>query len=141
MNHVAKHFPHLLVLMHAVLVGWGVLGLIEYIAPAASLGLQNANFPAGTQFLHFAAIMATGGIFVGGYFRRWRHTPFATVLMYAVLATLCFIETVDFGAFGGGQTRFIVMGIEYVTYVGISIFLLRSKTMRQRFSSASEVAG
>lgn len=133
MNHVAKHFPHLLVLIHAVLVGWGVLGLIEYIAPAASLGLQNANFPAGTQFLHFAAILATGAIFLGGYFGRWRQTPFATVVMYAVLATLCFIETVDFGAFGGGQTRFIVMGIEYVTYVGISIFLLRSKTMRQRF--------
>lgn len=106
-----------------------------------SLGLQNANFPGGTQFLHFASILVTGVIFLGGYFARWNITPFATVTMYAVLAAICFIETVDFGAFGGGQTRFILMAIEYVTYVGISIFLLRSKTMRQRFSSASEVAG
>lgn len=133
MNHVAKHFGHLLVLVHSVLVGWGFLGLIEYFVPAASLGFQNANFPAGTQFLHFAAILATGAIFLGGYFKRWRHTPFAVVLMYAVLATLCFIETVDFGAFGGGQTRFIIMSIEYVTYLGISIFLFRSTTMRLRF--------
>jgi len=135
MSHVAKHFPHLLVLLHAVLLGWGFLGLIEYFVPAASLGLQNANFPAGTQFLHFAAIMATGGIFVGGYFRRWRHTPFATVVMYAVLGTLCFIETVDFGAWGGGPNRFIVMLVEYVIYVAFSAYLLRSATMRQRFAS------
>jgi len=135
MNHVARHFPHLLVLLKAVLVGWGVLGLIEYIAPAASLGLQNANFPAGTQFLHFAAILATGAIFIGGYFGRWRHTPFATVVMYAVLATLCFIETVDFGAWGAGPTRFIFIAVEYAMYVGLSVYLLRSATMRQRFAS------
>ena len=135
MNHVAKYFPYLLVLIKVVLLVWGGLGLIEYIAPAASLGLQNANFPAGTQFLHFAAIFGTGAIFLGGYIGRWRHTPFATVLMYAVLATLCFMETVDFGAWGGGTTRFIPMIVEYVTYVGLSIYLLRSATMRQRFAA------
>lgn len=133
MKHVAKFFPHLLVLVHAILVGWGSLGLIEYFVPAVPLGLQNANFPAGTQFLHFTAIFATGLTFLGGYFTRWRQAPFATVLMYAVLATLCFIETVDFGAFGGGPTRFIVMGVEYVAYIGISVFLFRSTTMRRRF--------
>ncbi len=134
MSHVAKYFPHLLVLLHAVLLGWGFLGLIEYFVPAASLGLQNANFPAGTQFLHFAAIMATGGTFVGGYVRHWRHTPFATVVMYAVLATLCFIETVDFGAWGGGPNRFFIMLFEYVLYVVFSAYLLLSATMRQRFA-------
>lgn len=138
MNQVAKYFPYLLVVFKIVLVAWGLLGLFEYFVPAVSLGLQDANFPAGTQLLHFAAILATGAIFLGGYVGRWRHTPFATVVMYAVLATLCFIETVDFGAWGGGPTRFIWIGVEYVMYVAFSAYLLRSATMRQRFASKSE---
>lgn len=141
MSQAARIFSHVLVVIHAILTGWGVLGLVEYFSPAVSLGLQHANFPAGTQLLHFVSILVTGVIFLGGYFARWSTTPFATVTMYAVLATLCFIETVDFGAFGGGPTRFIPMSIEYVTYVGISIFLLRSETMRQRFAPPSGAAG
>lgn len=133
MSHIAKSFPYLLVILHAGLFSWGLLGLIEYFVPAVSLGLQNSGFPAGTQFLHFAAILTTGGIFVGGYFGRWRHTPFAIVVMYTVLATLCFVETVDFDAFGGGATRFIFMAFEYVLYVAFSIYLWRSTTMRARF--------
>lgn len=92
------------------------------------------GLPAGTQFLHFAALLLTGTIFLGGYLMRWRHTPWATVVMYAVLATICFIETVDSHAFGGGPTRFIPMAIEYVTYFGLSAYLLRSSAMRRRFS-------
>jgi hypothetical protein len=135
MNHMTKYFPYLLVLFKAFLVSWGLLGLIEYFVPAMPFELQNANFPAGTQFLHFAAIFATGVVFLYGYFGRWRHTPFVTVAMYAVLATLCFIETVDFYAWGEGPTRFVWMIVEYVMYLGLSIYLLRSKTMRLRFSS------
>lgn len=134
MGQVAKLFPHLLVLVHAALTGWGVFGLTEYFFPAVELGLQNASFPAGLQFLHFASILATGAIFLGGYFGRWRFMPFAVIVMYAVLATICFIETVDFGAFGGGSTRFIPMGVEYVTYLLLSVYLLRSSTMRNRLS-------
>ena len=140
MSQAAKLFPYVLVLLHAVLVGWGVLGLVEYFVPAATLGLQDTNFPAGTQFLHFASILVTGTLFLAGYFTRWQHTPTVTVTMYAVLATICFIETVDFNAFGGGQARFIPMGLEYVTYIGLSIYLLRSATIRHRFSSGAAVA-
>lgn len=92
------------------------------------------HFAAGTQFLHFAAIMATGGIFVAGYFRRWQPTPFVTVMMYAELATICFIETVDFDAWGGGPSRFLIMLFEYVVYVVFANYLLRSEAMRQRFA-------
>lgn len=138
----AKLFVQVLLVIHAVLTAWGVLGLIEYFFPAAAFGLQDANFPAGThQFIHFASILVTGIVFLGGYFTRWHAMPYATITMYAVLATICFIETLDFGAFGGGPTRFIPMGVEYVTYVGISMFLLRSETIRQRFSATSQTAG
>lgn len=138
MNQLANLFSYVLVVIHLVLAGWGVLGLVEYFVPAASFGLQDKNFPPGTQFLHFASILVTGVIFLWGYLARWGNTPFATITMYAVLATICFIETVDFGAFGGGPTRFIPMSIEYVTYIGISIFLVRSNTMRRRFSPPSK---
>ena len=138
MSQVAKLLPNLLVLISAVLIGWGALGLLEYFFPAVALGLQNAKFPAGLQFLHFASILATGVIFVGGYVTRWRHTPFVTVVMYAVLATICFIETVDFQAFGGGPTRFIPMVAEYIAYIGLSTYLLGSSAMRHHFSPGSE---
>ena len=122
--------------LFAISVGlavWGLLGLIEYAAPGLNIGLQNDRFPAGLQFLHFLSILVTGAVFAVGYLGRWRHTPFATVVMYAVLATLCFIETVDFEAFGGGPTRFIPMTVEYIAYVGFSIYLLRSDVMRRHF--------
>lgn len=140
MKTVAKLMPRALLAISAVLAVWGAFGLLEYFAPSAQFGLQDPKFPAGLQFLHFAAILTTGATFVLGYAARWRGTPFATIVMYAVLATLCFIETVDFESFGGGQTRFIPMTIEYVAYVGLSVYLLRSKAMRRRFSSDASKA-
>ena len=135
---MARVFPFILLLISAVLALWGVAGLIEYAAPSIGIGLQNANFPPGLQFIHFAAILATGAIFIGGYLTRWRATPFATINMYAVLATLCFVETVDFDAFGTGPTRFIPMLLEYVTYIGLSAYLLRSAAIRKRFGSGAQ---
>lgn len=135
MTSIASLFPYVLMVVHAALAIWGVLGLVEYFFPAVSLGLQNAGFPAGTQFLHFASILVTGGMFLVGYVTRWQHTQHAMVTMYAVLATICFIETVDFQAFGGGSTRFIPMTIEYIVYVGLSTYFFRSAVMCERFSS------
>jgi hypothetical protein len=92
---------------------------------------------ARSAFLHFLSILVTGAVFIVGYLARWRHTPFAIVVMYAVLATLCFVETVDFEAFGGGATRFIPMTIEYIAYIGFSTYLFRSSEMRRRFQRAA----
>ncbi|MEO1174619.1 MAG: hypothetical protein AAFX94_21595, partial [Myxococcota bacterium] len=111
----------------------GVLGLAEYFFPAIRLELQSPAFPPGVQFLHFFAVLVTGALFVLGYATRWSHTPLAVVIMYSVLATLCFVETVDFGAFGGGTARFVPMTIEYVVYVLIGTYLLRSAAMVRHF--------
>ena len=134
MERVARMMPYLLVAVSGILVVWGLLGLLEYVVPILGIGLQNGNFPPGLQFLHFFSILVTGAVFIAGYRARWRPTPFVTITMYAVLATICFIETVDFGAFGGGPERFAVMLIEYAVYVGLSAYLLRSTTMRRHFS-------
>lgn len=129
-----KFLPPGLFAISAGLLCWGLLGLLEYVFPAISLGLQDNNFPAGLQFLHFFALVMTGAIFVIGYATRWSPTPFATITMYAVLATICFVETMDFGAFGGGTTGIMIMLAEFALYVGLSAYLLRSVAIRNRFS-------
>lgn len=126
-------FQYVLVFVMVLLAGWGVLGLLEYFFPTIELGLQNAQFPPGLQFIHFVAILLTGSIFLVGYFTKWPATPFATVVMFAVLATICFIETVDFQAFGGPPASYAIMGVEYVTYIGLSVYMLRSTPMAKRF--------
>jgi uncharacterized SAM-binding protein YcdF (DUF218 family) len=84
--------------------------------------------------------LLVGSIFVVGFLLRWRHTPFATITVYATLATLCFIETVDFGAFGGGPGRYVIMAAEYAVYVILSIYLLRSRRIWERFQPVQPVA-
>jgi hypothetical protein len=126
--------PHALLGVKAVLLLWGVLGLWEYLSPAAGFGLQNPKFPQGTQLLHWLLLISTGAVFVVGYIVRWRHTPFATITMYAALATLCFVETLDFGAFGGGPERFYIMAGEYVVYIALGAYLMRSRRIGERFN-------
>jgi hypothetical protein len=126
METLDKIVPRALLVVSAGLLCWGLLGLLEYALPALGLGLQNSGFPDGLQFLHFFAIALTGTIFVLGYLRRWPPTPHATITMYAVLATLCFVETIDFGAFGGGVTGVAIMLVEFALYIGLSTYLIRS---------------
>ena len=129
-----KLLPKGLLVVSAGLLCWGLLGLVEYVVPTLNLGLQDDNFPAGLQFIHFFALVLTGSIFVFGYLMRWPHTPHATITMYAVLATICFIETIDFGAFGGGATGVMIMLMEFALYVGLSMYLLRSSAIHHHFN-------
>lgn len=122
-----------LVAVKGALIAWGVMGFVEYFATSVGFGLQDANFTPGVQFLHWLLIVLTGTVFVAGFFSRWRHTPFATVTLYATLATLCFVETVDFNAFGGGSARFAFMAAEFILYIVLSAFLLRSARVKQHF--------
>lgn len=135
MDALDKVFPKFLLILSAGLLCWGLLGLLEYVIPAVGLGLQNALFPKGLQFLHFVAITITGGVFLIGYLKKWPCTPYATITMYAVLATLCFVETIDFGAFGGGTTGLMIMLVEFTTYTALATYLLRSQTIRNHFGT------
>lgn len=132
---MTRLFPYLLLAVSALLLVWGVLGFVEYFAPSVGFGLQDPGFPRGTQFLHWLLLLLTGAIFVVGFVVRWTQTPYATITMYATLATLCFVETVDFGAFGGGPERFLFMTAEYVAYIALSAYLLRSQHIAERFGT------
>ncbi|MEM7237434.1 MAG: hypothetical protein AAF501_06380 [Pseudomonadota bacterium] len=132
-----RFLPKGLLIVSSGLLCWGLLGLSEYAFPALNLGLQDIRFPAGLQFLHFFALVLTGSVFVFGYLNRWPYTPYATITMYAVLATLCFIETMDFGAFGGGITGVMIMLMEFALYIGLSSYLLHSTAIHHHFHHAS----
>ncbi len=53
--------------------------------------------------------------------------------MYAVLATICFIETIDFGAFGGGTIGVFIMLLEFALYIVLSVCLFRSAAIGHHF--------
>ena len=131
MKHVSMVFSYFLLLAAFVMFAWGGLGFLEYFFGIAPLmPLQNPTFPKGTQFLHWLLILASGSIYLIGYFARWRSTPFAMVIIYAMLATLCAVETFDFMTNPGRFGSFI---FECIAYVGISIYLFHSQRMRSHF--------
>lgn len=131
MKHLSRVFSYLLLLAAMTMLAWGSLGLLEYLFGIAPLmPLQNPTFPPGTQLIHWVLIIASGVIFLGGYFLRWRHTPLAMIVVYAMLATLCAVETFDFMENPGRYTSWVV---ECINYVLVSLYLTRSQRMRAHF--------
>lgn len=130
---ISALFAYALIAAGMFMTGWGFFGFLEYFSgPAPIVPLQNPAFPAGTQFLHWLAILSSGLVFLIGYFSKWRHTPHAMVVAYAVLATLCFVETFDFMT---NANRYSAMVFEYAAYAAISIYLFRSQRMRSHFGT------
>ncbi len=124
-------FAHLLLAVSMLLTLWGLLGLLEFLVGAALfVPLQNPAFPPGMQFMHWLAISAGGLAYLAGYYRRWPGTPFLMIGIYAVMATLCFVQTVDLLTNAG---RYAAMAAEYVAYVAISVYLVRAERMRRHF--------
>jgi hypothetical protein len=123
-------FSYLILLAAIAMTTWGFFGFLEYYTGLAVIPLQNPTFPKGTQFVHWLLIFSSGTIYLAGYFTRWKGTPFAMVVLYAMLATLCAVETFDFMKNPGRHGDFIR---ECIMYVGISIYLFRSQRMRSHF--------
>lgn len=131
MRQVSIIFSYLLLLAATVMLSWGVLGFLEYFFEIAFLvPLQNPTFPKGTQFIHWFIITSSGGVYLMGYFTKWKYTPLAMIVIYAMLATMCFIQTFDFMTNASRYTDFVR---ECIFYVVISVYLLRSQRMQKHF--------
>lgn len=131
MDRLSQGFSYLIILASIIMLGWGLLGFLEYFTGLAPLmPLQNATFPSGTQFVHWLVITLSGATFLVGYFSRWSYTPIAMIVLFASLATLCAVQTFDFME---NEGRYADFARECAYYVIISIYLIRSKRMRQRF--------
>ena len=131
MNRVSTIFSYLLLIAAVAMGAWGVLGFVEYFSGTAVIvPLQNQNFPRGTQFLHWMLITGSGFTYLIGYFKKWRYTPNVMVVIYACLATMCFIQTFDFMTRPDRYTSFV---IECINYTVVSIYLFRSTRMEEHF--------
>lgn len=130
-------FSYLIILASTVMLGWGLLGFLEYFTGLAPLmPLQNPTFPSGMQFMHWLVITASGATYLIGYASRWRYTPVAMMVLFASLASLCSVQTFDFMQ---NESRYADFARECVYYVIISIYLVRSKRMRDHFGRITVV--
>ena len=131
MNQVSRLFAYVILLAAAVMAIWGTLVFIEFFSGYALLiPLQNANFPWGTQFIHWLLISLSGYALLIGYFARWGYTPNVMVVLFACLATMCFIQTFDFMT---RDDRYASYVREVFYYTIFSIYLFRSKRMKEHF--------
>ena len=114
-----------------MMLSWGVLGFIEYFTQTIIIvPLQNPTFPNGTRFIHWLLITLTGATYLYGYVIRWLYTPLVMPLLFGMLASMCFIQTFDFMT---APSRYVAFAIECSVYIGISVYLLRSQLMQNRF--------
>lgn len=130
MRKLSLTFLILSLIAHFFLGIWGGFGLIEYLSGKTIASLQNPNFPKGTQFIHWVLASSAGFTFVLGYLKKWFLTPFIMVVLYACLATMCFIETFDFMT---RESRYTDYFLEVLYYVSISLYLFKSDLLQKRF--------
>lgn len=131
MRYLSIFYMGLLLVANAGLLLWGAAGFFEYFTGITPIiELQNAAYPSAVQFMHWLLITLTGGIFLIGYFSRWKWTAFAMVLLFSNLAVLCTIETFDFMS---AQWSFGAYFTEIASYVAHSLFLLFSPLSKSRF--------
>lgn len=132
MKKLSKLYMALLLIATSGMLIWGLAGFFEYFTGVTPfIKLQNEAYPAGVQFVHWTLITLTGGIFLIGYFTRWKWTPFAMVLLFSNLAVLCTIQTFDFMS---DQWSYSAYAVEMVSYVIHSAFLLNSALSKARFN-------
>ena len=131
LNQLSRGFEYLIVLASIIMLGWGLLGFLEYFTGLAPLmPLQNPTFPTGMQTIHWILITASGATFLAGYALRWRYTPIAMLVMFTALATMCAVQTFDMLENPDRYRNFVQ---ECVNYIIISIYLFRAQRMRDRF--------
>jgi hypothetical protein len=121
----------LLLAIHAALLVWALLGLIEpWLAQPPWPTLANPLFPGWLQLAQWLTVLVTGLVFPAGYAVRWSMLPWAMVAGYGAMATVCAVQTLCWLRHDG---RFLDMAIEYAAYILILVWLFRAPAMRRRF--------
>jgi hypothetical protein len=124
----ARTFLLALLLVHGLLALWGVVGFTEWFwADPPWPRVSNELFPPGVLFLQWTLVLVAAAVFLVGTRLRWTHTPAAMAVVYAAMAGLCAVQTVRYME---SDHRFVAMGLEYVAYAGILLFLFRSEEFR-----------
>lgn len=125
----------LLLVVHAGLGVWAVAGTIELAGVDVPWpSVTNPELPRWLLWLRWPLIAAAAVAFIGGYFARWRLTPWAMLVIYAGMAGMCAYETFFVLTH---PDRYRAMAVEYTEYAVILVFLFLSRDMQRRFSPAS----
>jgi hypothetical protein len=124
-------FPPILVTLHALLLGWAVIGLAEWFLldlpwPAVS----NELLPRWLLLLHWLSVLGASLLFLLGYLLKWKRTPVLMIPAYSLMAIVCTIETIFFLTH---PLRYVAMVLEYIAYVAIPFALLRLPSFVRHF--------
>lgn len=131
MQFLSKIYLTILLLWAIGMLIWGLAGFFEYFTGIVPfIGLQNAAYPSGVQFVHWLLISLSGGVFLFGYIAKWKWTPLAMILLFSNLAVLCTIQTFDFMSEQWGYSQYFT---EVVLYIVNSLFLLFSPVSKSHF--------
>jgi hypothetical protein len=122
----------LLVVVHAGLLAWALVGFAEMLLPAVPWRrVSNPLFSTPMLLLQWSLIALAATTYLTGFFLRWSHTPIAMAVLYGAMALVCAYQTFFILT---STTRFRAMAIEYGEYTLILAFLFLSKYMRARFA-------
>jgi heme A synthase len=120
-NTVFKVLGYALVAVHIFLAGWSVGGFIELLTPKVPWKpFSNPEFPKWVLLFHWGTILFAAGIFLFGYFTRWKLTPHVMVVAYGLMAVVCVVETFGFMT---SKYKYIAMALEYIAYIAILLLL------------------
>lgn len=124
-----KFVPPLLLAVHGVLGVWGVIGLAEWVSSSTPWPrVSNPLFPREILLMQWVLVLLAAFTFVIGYRTQWPFTPVAMACIYAAMAALCAVQTMRYLVH---DARFVAMGVEYLAYTLILIFLFRSELFRE----------
>jgi hypothetical protein len=129
---VARSVAVLLVVVHAGLGAWALVGFLELgLHQVPWTRVSNPLFSRQMLFLQWTLIAAAAAAFIAGYVTRWKHTPVAMLGIYGAMALTCAYQTFFVLT---APSRFRAMAVEYIEYAAILVFLFFSDHMRTRFA-------
>lgn len=129
--------PPFLVGLHAVLLGWAAVGLVEWLASDVPWpAVANELFPRWLLLPHWLAVLGASAVFLVGYVRRWPGTPLLLIPAYGFMAVVCAVETLYFLTH---PLRHVAMMLEFAAYVLIPVALYRAPSLVRHFRLAEEL--
>jgi hypothetical protein len=135
---LARSFATLLIIVHAGLAMWALVGLLELgLSSVPWPRISNLAFSPSMLALQWGLIATAASVFIAGYLRRWTLLPKAMLVIYGAMASVCAIQTFFILT---NPSRFRAMAIEYAEYGVILLFLFYSDHMRERLGTAPETA-
>ncbi len=131
MSLLSKAFSYVLIFMASFAFFGGSAGFLDYFLQyAPNINWQKPLYPEWLQVARWTIGIASGGVFLFGYFLKWSLTPLAMVVVLTLLAGQCAIGTFSYIK---QPALYISFVFECLVYIGICSYLFRSKLMVERF--------